>query len=175
MYSTETEKIYPRIKQYLGESPIDIACGTAKVREDAFGIDGRNVKGVDYVSDGLYDLPNKLPHLKENFTALYSGHTLEHLHDHYKVIIEWSFFVKQGGYLIFYLPQAGRYDNFENLEHIHNTDYKSFLMWFERTFCGKGRDFKGNIYMTVLFEVVESGEDPIEQDLYGFYIVAKKL
>jgi len=175
MYSTETQKIYARIEKYLGEQPIDIACGTAKIREDAFGIDGRDVDGVDYISDGLYDLPNKLPHLKGKFTALYSGHTLEHLHDHYKAIREWSFFVQPNGHLIFYLPQAGRYDNFANLEHIHNTDYKSFLMWFERTFCGEGRNYKGEVYMTNIFELIESGEDAHEEDLYGFYIVAKKL
>lgn len=174
-YCTETEKIYSRIEKYLGDNPIDIACGSAKVTPNAFGIDGRELDGVNYVTDGLYNLPQRLPELVGKFTSLYSGHTLEHLHDHYKAISEWSSFVQPGGYLIFYLPQAGRYDNFGNLEHIHNTDYKSFLMWFERTFCGKGRDFKGNIYMTVLFEVIESGEDPIEQDLYGFYIVAKKL
>lgn len=174
MYSTETEKIYPRIEKYLGDRPIDIACGTAKVRSDAFGVDGRNVEGVDYLTDSLYNLPSQLPDLKEKFTSLYSGHTIEHLHDPYNAILEWSFFLESGGYFICYLPQAGKYDNFANLEHIQNTDYKSFLMWFERTFCGEGRNYKGEVYLTPIFEIIESGLDT-EPDQYGFYIVARKL
>lgn len=174
-YMTETAKIFPRIEKYLGEKPIDIACGDAKITPNAFGIDGRKFDCVNYLTDGLYDLPQRLPELIGGFTSLYSGHTLEHLHDHYRAIVEWSSFVMPGGYIILYLPEGARYNNFENPEHLHDTRYTSFLMWFERVFCGKGKNFKGESYLMPLFDIIESGEDPLEEDMYSFYIVAKKI
>ena len=175
LYSNEVSKIRERVMPYLIGDGMDIGCYDCKVVPNAFGIDGRKAEGVDLVTDGLYELPKKLPDLVDKMSFVFSSHTLEHLHDHYRAIIEWSYFLKKGGYFILYLPQAGRYDNFENKEHIHNTDYESFLMWFTRTFCGEGRDFKGGIYLTPVFELVESGQDPHEEDLYSFYLVSQKL
>ena len=174
-YMNEMSKIRERVLPYLVGEGMDIGCYDCKVMPDAFGVDGREAEGVNLVTDGLYELPAKLPDLIGTMSYVFSSHTLEHLHDHYKAIMQWSDFLKKGGYLVLYLPQADRYDNFENKEHIHNTDYKSFLMWFSRTLCGEGRDFKGGMYLTPEFELIESGEDPHEEDMYSFYIVAQKL
>ncbi len=173
-YCTETEKIYPIIEKYLGEKPIDIACGDAKVREDAFGIDGRDFPCVNYRTNTLYGLPEVMPFLKETFSSLYSGHTLEHLHDHYRAIVEWSFFLEKGGHIILYLPDGRYYSNTENLEHLHDTEYEKFLFWFKRVFCGEAKNYKGEQYATPLYELVESGLD-VGEDRYSFFIVAQKL
>lgn len=177
MYSNEVSKIRDRVLPYLDGIGLDMGCYDCKVMPNAVGIDGREAVGVNYLMEGLYGLHQRLRGEIERDTMdyVFSSHVLEHLHDPYRALCEWSSFIKPNGYLILYLPDARRYNHEENKEHILYTEYHSFLFWFRRTFCGEGLDFKGEMYLTPIFELIESGEDPHEEDMYSFYLVAKKL
>jgi hypothetical protein len=78
-----------------------------------------------------------------------------------------------GGHLVLYLPEKKYYDNYDNKEHMFNWSYEDFLFWFERSFCGVGKDYKGK-YLPKLFQLVESGLD-VGEDKYSFYLIARKL
>ena len=173
----EEIKIKPIIEKYLVGDICDIGCGDSKITTQAFGIDGRDLPGVNFVTDGLYNLKNKLQwkgHPTE-FSTVFSSHCAEHLPDMYKTIDEWSALVKKGGYFILYLPDGDYYDNKENSEHFWDTKYEPFLMWFKRAFCGEAKNYKGEQYAPPVFELIESGQDVKEENHYSFYLVAKKL
>ena len=73
------------------------------------------------------------------------------------------------------MPDGDYYPNQENPEHFHDTKYEPFLMWFKRAFCGEAKNYKGEQYAPPIFELIESGQDVIEEQHYSFYIVAKKI
>lgn len=171
----EEIKIKPVIEKYLLGFICDIGSGDSKITPEAFGIDGRDLPGVDFVTNGLYDLPEKTILCHYKFDVVFSSHCLEHLPDSYRAVKEWSQLCKQGGYFILYLPDGDFYDNKENPEHFHDTKYESFLMWFKRAFCGEAKNFMGEQYAPPMFELIESGQDVTEPNHYSFYIVAKKL
>lgn len=171
----ETAKIKDRVSAYTVGNGLDIGCYDCKVTPNAFGIDGREVDGVNLVTNNLYDLPQQIPRLVGNQNYVFSSHCLEHLHDSYRAIKEWSEFIKSGGYLILYLPEGSRYKNEQNEEHLQDTRHDSFMLWFTRTFCGQGKNFKGEQYLKPIFKVIEHGIDPEEEDLYSFYLIAQKL
>jgi len=170
-------KIKKRIEQYLIGHVCDIGCGESSISESAFGIDGRDFPCVSFKTDGLYGLKSKLEaagHPTE-FDCLFSSHCAEHLPDMYRTIDEWSDLVKSGGYFILYLPQSGSYNNYENPEHFHDTEYRSFLFWITQAFCGAAKNYKGEKYAPAKIEIVESGLDIEENQHYSFFIVAKKI
>jgi predicted SAM-dependent methyltransferase len=172
-YGSETDKIRERVLPYLNGFVIDIGFGGTKVVPEAFAIDGRQLEGVHHITDNLYTLHEQLYSKIPLADVVYSSHTLEHLSDHYGAILSWTQLIKQGGYLVLYLPQAGAYNNYENPEHMVNTNYEDFMFWFRRTWAGEGKDFRGNNFKAI-YEVVESGLD-VGEDRYSFYLVAKKL
>lgn len=170
-------KIKERITPYLKGKIVDIGCGSSKITQDAIGVDGRDMKGVDVVlknDDQIYNL--ELFYVKKLGDAdlIFSSHCMEHLSNPYHAIWDWSHLIKSGGYLILYLPEASRYDSYENLEHMHNFNYKDFIFWFKRVWCGEGKNFKGE-NLRAVYSLIESGLDPDEEDLYSFYLVAQKL
>jgi hypothetical protein len=173
----ESHKILDKIKHYLVQPLCEIGCGDATIIEDCFGIDGRDFPCVDFVTDGLYGLKEKLEQASKpnKFKCLISSHTGEHLPDMFRTVNEWSDLVVSGGYFILYLPQSGAYNNYENPEHFYDTEYKSFLFWITQTFCGGARNYKGEQYAPAKLEVIESGLDIEEEEHYSFYIVLKKL
>jgi predicted SAM-dependent methyltransferase len=173
-FHNETDKIKDKIAKYLGDSPMDIGCGNTKVAENAFAIDGREFPHVDFVVDGLYGLPDKLPTHIKTHSSLFVSHVLEHLPDMYRAIDEWGEFIKKDAYLIIQLPEGSIYANVENKEHFHDTMYEQFLFWFRRTWCGEALNYKGEQYAPAVYELIEHGLD-IGEDRYSFFLVAKKL
>lgn len=169
LYGSESEKVYPIVKKYLHGVIYDIGCGTHKITPEAIGVDGRKLDGVDFVHRGL----DSIRDLGNTGDVLFSSHVLEHCLDDYDTLVEWSYMIKKGGYLILYLPDGRYYNNYGNIEHIRDYNYESFMMFFERAMCGFGKDFEG-FTNPAYFEVVDSGLD-IGEDKYSFYLVAKKL
>lgn len=169
---SETDKVreIESVMKYITDDTLDIGCGGSKITPGAYGVDGRQMDGVNFVVETLYGLPNKI-HRK--FSVVYSSHCLEHLQDDYLALIEWASMIKDGGHLILYLPDGRCYDHNENLEHCRNYTYDSFMFFFKRCFCGEGKDYKGQNFQPV-FELIESGGD-FGDDKYSFYLVAKKL
>lgn len=169
LYGSESEKIYPKIKDYLHGVIYDIGCGNHKITPDAIGIDGRDLDGVDIVQDGL-NMIGKGEHLVAD--VVFSSHVLEHCLDDYKTIMDWYGMLKNGGLLILYLPDDNFYDSYENQEHIRNYRHDDFVMFFERAFCGKSKTFEGK-NNPKYFEIIEHGLD-VGDDKYSFFLVAKK-
>lgn len=170
-YMNEVSKIKDRVMPYLNGDIIDIGCYDCKIIPSAFGVDGRKAEGVDLVTDNLYNIffyDNRL------FDVVFSSHCLEHLENDYGAIKAWSPLLKKGGYLILYLPDGKRYSNDDNMEHMRDYTYENFMFWFKRVWCGEGKDFKGNNLKSI-YKLIESGQDPEEEDMYSFYLVAQKL
>lgn len=169
---SETDKVreIECVMKYITDDTLDIGCGGSKILPSAYGIDGRQMDGVNFMVDSLYGLPDKI---HRRFTTVYSSHCLEHLMDDYLALSEWASMIKDGGYLVLYLPDGKVYDHNDNLEHCRNYTYDSFMFFFKRCFCGGGKNFRGENFKAI-FEVVESGID-FDDDKYSFYLVAKKL
>lgn len=172
-FYSETDKIRDKVQPYLHGFVIDVGSAGSPITPTAFCIDGRDFPNVSHKTDNLYTLPEQLHGKIQLADCLFSSHVLEHLPDHYGAIVSWSKLIKKGGYLVLYLPDGRYYDNKENQEHLTDTDYDKFLFWFSRTFCGEGKDFRGNNF-TASFQIIESGLD-IGEDRYSFYIVSQKL
>jgi predicted SAM-dependent methyltransferase len=173
-FHSETDKIRDKVLKYLNGFVVDIGCGDSKILNSAFGIDGRNLDGVSLVHDNLYNLEERLSFAQMPLAdVVFSSHVLEHLSDHYGAIKSWTSILKTGGFLILYLPDGRHYNNYDNPEHMVNTNYDDFMFWFSRTWCGEGKDFRGQNFKSI-YQVVESGMD-VGEDRYSFYVVAQKL
>ena len=174
-YHSEADKVrdLPQVMQYINGRVADICCGHDKILPDAIGIDGRDLPGVDIVTDDLVTLwaVDKLG--SETCDTLFSSHYLEHSHEPSYLITCWLNCLKKGGHLVIYMPDKAHYNNHDNPEHLFNWSYEDFLFFFKRTFCGEGKDFRGN-HLDKLLELVDSGMD-VRENCYSFYIVAKKV
>lgn len=172
--ATEAAKIRQKIDKYLVGEVVDIGCGDELICPHAVGIDGRVFPHVQKVTNNLYDLDVQYPDLIGKFDCCFSSHVLEHLPDSYRAIMEWSQFLKPGGYFILYLPDGNHYDNKANPEHFHDTKYAEFMFWFRRTFCGEALNYTGKPYFSPYFKLIEDGFD-VGENRYSFYLVAQKL
>jgi len=174
---SEAEKVreLPEVMKYITGSIIDIGCGDCKIVPEAFGVDGRDLPGVDLVVKTLgstmigFDL-EKAGKL-ESFDTVFSSHVLEHLVNPFMAIRTWTWLLKPGGNLVLYLPDGDHYDNKGNPEHMQDMKYESFLFWFKRVFCGEGKNFRGE-HLLPFFELVSHGLD-VGPDRYSFWIVAR--
>lgn len=174
-YHSEAAKVrdLPQVMKYVQGRILDIACGNEKIIPEAVGVDGRALLGVDIVTDDLQTLWDTQVYGENarNYDTVFSSHFLEHISDPYHYICCWQNCLKVGGHLVLYLPDGDHYNNQENLEHMQDMKYAPFLFWFRRSFCGEGKDFRGN-HLPTVFELVDSGMD-VGPDKYSFYIVAK--
>jgi predicted SAM-dependent methyltransferase len=167
---SETAKIRDKVSKYLQGKIFDIGCGSDKICPEATGIDGRAVFEGGFIQEGLTQFPASL---NETVDVVYSSHTLEHIEDDYCALICWSKLLKSGGYLILYLPDGRHYNNYENLEHMRDYQYEQFMLFFRRSLCGEGKNFRGE-FLPKVFEMVEDGLD-VGENRYSFYLVARKV
>lgn len=168
-YCSEAAKVRDMsIMKYVTGRICDVGAGHDKITPDAYAVDGRPLHGVDQVRDGL------LLNLNDSyFDTIFSSHFLEHVANPWEYIMNWWDHLVTGGHIVLYLPQKDAYNSHENLEHMWNWAYDDFMFWFKRSFCGEGKNYKGE-HHPKLFDVVESGLD-IGVDRYSFYLVAKKV
>lgn len=169
-YGSETAKIRDKVSKYLCGKIYDIGCGHDKITPDAIGIDGRSVFEGGVTQEGLSVFPENWHGTAD---VVYSSHTLEHMEDDYGTLMSWSKLLKKGGVLILYLPDGRYYNNYGNLEHMRDYQYEQFMMFFKRTLCGEGKNFKGENLPTV-FRICEDGPD-VDSDRYSFYLIAEKM
>lgn len=170
-YYSETAKAKELIGEYLKGKIIDIGAGGSPITEDAICVDGRDYGKVDIITDNLYDL-FKYEQLR-GADLVYSSHCLEHLINDTEAILEWSSLIRQGGHIILYLPDGRKYSNEGNMEHMRDYNYDNFMFYFNRVFCGMGKDFRGG-NIPAIFELVHSQED-FRENCYSFIVIAKKL
>lgn len=172
-YSSEAAKVrdMPNVMKYITGKILDLGCGPDKITPLAKGLDGRPLPGVDFViSDPITCIANDVG---DDYDTVFSSHFLEHLRDQFGALAEWRICLKDGGHLVLYLPDGRHYNNQENPEHMIDMRYDDFMFWFKRSFCGEGKDFKGNNFPK-LFELVDSGMD-VGPDRYSFYVIARKV
>lgn len=176
-YHSEADKVrdMPNVMQYVIGRIADIGCGHDKITPDAFGIDGRALEGVNYVTDAPISLYEQLSDSCSEwpFNTVFSSHFLEHIANQYGAIMDWRGILNEGGHLVLYLPDGRHYNNQENPEHMIDMNYDQFIFWFKRSFCGEGKDFRGN-HFNKMFELVDSGMD-VGEHRYSFYVIAMKV
>lgn len=167
-YSSEAAKVrdMPHVMKYITGRIADVGAGHDKITPDAVAFDGRAMNDNNVRSELMFELGDG------DFDTIFSSHFLEHITDPYRYIRNWVEFIKPSGHLVLYLPQKDAYNSHENLEHMFNWSYDDFMFWFQRAFCGEGKDFRGN-HLPKLFEIVDSGLD-IEEDRYSFYVICRK-
>lgn len=172
-YSSEAAKVrdMPEVMQYITGRIADVGCGPDKITPESIGFDGRDLDGVTRISEDL----SQLNYLGQPLTldTIFSSHFLEHIADPHRYIVGWANHLVPGGHLVLYLPQKDAYNSHENLEHLWNWANEDFVFWFNRSFCGLGKDFRGN-HLPKLFELVDSKLD-IGEDRYSFYVIARKV
>lgn len=172
-YGSEAAKVrdMPHVMKYITGKVLDMGCGPDKILMDAWGLDGRDLPGVNFMqSDPVTCVSNDVG---ADYDTVFSSHFLEHLPNQFEALCEWRICLKDGGHLVLYLPDGRHYDNKENPEHMIDMRYDDFIFWFKRCFCGEGKDFRGN-HMPKLFELVDSGMD-VGPDRYSFYVIARKV
>jgi len=177
-YHSESAKVrdMPNVMKFVTGRIADVGCGGDKITPDAIGFDGRKIDGVDSIQHGLKHLWYIDSEGNKNhgvFETIFSSHFLEHVPDPYDYIMQWYEHIWPGGHLVLYLPQKDAYNSKENPEHLFNWSYEDFIFWFTRSFCGEGKDYRGE-HLPRYFDLIESGLD-IGPDRYSFYIVARKV
>jgi SAM-dependent methyltransferase len=172
-YHSEAAKVrdMPHVMKYIKGVVYDMGCGPDKIIPGAIGVDGRRLDGVDVVHSD----PSTYSYNMDDYVCdtVFSSHFLEHLPDQWGAVKAWSDMIRPGGHLVLYLPDGRYYDNKENLEHMVDMNYEQFMFWFRRSFCGEGKNFRGE-FLKKSFDVVDSGMD-IGDDRYSFYVIAKKV
>jgi len=119
----ESSKVRWELVPYMNGRCLDVGCGAYKVFPHFIGVDnghhwGRT--GVDIMTDAA-DLSL---FASKSCDLVYSSHLLEHVPYETvpKVLSEWSRVTKQGGHMIFYLPDE---DEYPKVGHKHaNADHK---------------------------------------------------
>lgn len=179
-FMSEAAKVreLPDVMKYIMGEVLDVACGGDKITPEAIGFDGRYLPGVDIIGnhDDIWIKVRdfrKDSHFLKVFDTIFSSHFLEHCPDQYGTINQWTMMLKSGGHLVLYLPDGDHYDNKANPEHMIDMKYETFMFWFRRCFCGDGKNFKGE-HLPKMFELVDHGLH-VGEDLYSFFIIAKKV
>ena len=120
-----------RIKDKFGDDYkdyviLDLGCGAHKSDESFFGVDVRELSGVNYVSS-IDDMSN----LDDGFAnAIVSRHSLEHLVDTVKTLNEWVRVLQLDGKIIIILPDHEFIDTMDPMlsgnVHMHAFTRESF-------------------------------------------------
>lgn len=129
--------------RYFGRPSIQGETSKARFRRLAEGFFEKycNGKGLDIGYGGDLLLPecrgwdfehgdaSRLDGINNScFDFIYSSHTLEHLEDPVAALKRWWQVLKQGGYLILYVPDRDLYEKRRALPSMWNKDHKHFFM-----------------------------------------------
>lgn len=169
-YSSESAKVrdMPHVMKYVTGDVADIGAGHDPITPAAYAVDGKPLPGITETIDGLI-----LPPWCREFDSIFSSHFLEHTANPYDYVNNWWYHLKPGGHLVLYLPEKTAYNNFENPEHLHNWSYDDFMFWFKRSFCGEGKNYRGE-NLPKRFELVDHALD-LGEDRYSFYVISRRV
>ena len=107
-----------RLIPYIRGRGLDLGCGTAKVLPHAIGVD------LHPSADVVQDIQDLSMFGDESMDFVFSSHALEDLPDTKSVLKEWWRVLKNGGYLVLYLPHKDYYPNvgtkYANPAHLHD-------------------------------------------------------
>ena len=107
----ESQKVKYDVVPYVRGRLLDIGCGPFKNFPYAIGVDNLDHYkfGWQFKPDVISDSSNLSMFANESFDSVFSSHTLEHLEDTEKHLKEWWRVIKNGGYLVLYLPHKDLY------------------------------------------------------------------
>lgn len=127
--ASKTREILTEYERSLFEgSGIDIGCGLDPIMPTARPFD---------MADGDANIITQ--YVKAEYDYVFSSHCLEHMHDPKSAILEWWQLVKQGGHLIFTVPDEDLYEQ-GYFPSLFNDDHKSTFTiaknssWSNRSF-----------------------------------------
>ena len=166
-YCPEASKIRWETVPYTRGLGYDIGCGAEKVWPHAIGIDNRKDTGMfgiqmnpDLTIPDACDLSRIIVSGQADW--VFSSHLLEHIVEYKKALKEWWRILKDGGYLILYLPHKNFYPNIGQ--------------------PGSNPDHKHDLLPTDIIEAMKEiggwdlvvNEERNQDNEYSFYIVLKK-
>ena len=130
-YKAESKKIVWEVAPYLRGRGLDIGAGDFKVLPHAISVDNMHHAqfGFSVRPDIMCEDATRLEMFaSQSMDFVYSSHTLEHIADYTSALKEWLRVVKQGGYLILYLPDEDEYPKVgepgANSDHKWNVNYE---------------------------------------------------
>lgn len=126
MYNSETEKIAPRIADYLGEVCVDIGCHHVKVSDASVGIADEIGPMVGLTVKDYVKVAEECPELIGICDAVFSSHLLPNIQDWESALQSWVRLLKSGGRLVIYLPDDRLYDYTLNANAVHRFQYEAF-------------------------------------------------
>lgn len=120
----ESRKIVWEVAPYLRGRGVDIGAGDFKVLPHVISVDNMHHAqfGFSMRPDIMANADDLGIIASQSLDFVYSSHTLEHMQDTEKTLKEWWRVVKQGGYLVMYLPHKNFYPNIGEIGA--NTDHK---------------------------------------------------
>jgi len=159
----ESRKIVWEVAPYLRGRGLDIGAGDFKVLPHVISVDNMNHAqfGFTHKPDIVAEADDLSVFSDASMDFVYSSHTLEHIVDTRAALKEWWRVVKQGGYLVLYLPHEDYYPRMGQ--------------------PGANPDHKHDLNPEDVISKVPSGWDLVENQLriedneYSFLLVFKKL
>ena len=150
----ETAKCRGRLAKYCVGRGLDMGCGDEKIVPSATGVDWRKTTAVDVVAsvEDVTWLEDK------SLDYIFSSHLLEHLPYPWRTLRLWLSKLKDGGYLVLYLPHRDRYREW-NAEHFWNPSADIVTGMIEEAAGTSGRS------VTVVHEALDWGHDRYSFDL----------
>src|SRR5678815_1097797 len=100
------------IVPYMRGLCLDLGCGPYKAFPHFTGCDSgkdRELFGIQFRPQIEMDVRDLSRFSSGSYDCVFSSHTLEHIEDWKETLKEWWRVVKQGGYLILYLPHKDFY------------------------------------------------------------------
>ena len=122
----EVGKVKFDVVPYVRGRLLDIGAGPFRIYPYATTLDNLDHAsrfGWQYKPDIIADASNLNMLASESWDCVFSSHTLEHLENPEKNLKEWWRVIKQGGYLVLYLPHKDLYPNIG--QPGSNPDHKS--------------------------------------------------
>lgn len=124
----EAAKVKFEVVQYTRGTGLDIGCGPHKAFPHFIGVDSKKdteLFGIQMEPDNVVDDASSLPQVPDGrVDFVFSSHLLEHIDDYEAALAEWWRIIKDGGYLILYLPHRDLYPRIgqpgANIDHKHD-------------------------------------------------------
>lgn len=132
-YKPESKKIVWEVAPYLRGRGLDIGAGDFKVLPHAISVDNMHHAkfGFSVRPDVLCEATKLDVFASQSMDFVYSSHTLEHIEDYVSALKEWFRVVKQGGYVILYLPDEDTYPKvgtpYANPDHKWDVSYEKVV------------------------------------------------
>lgn len=110
----ESRKIVWEVAPFLRGRGLDLGCGSFKVLPHVISVDNghHEMFGHSIKPDVRVETAEKLDMFgSQSMDFVFSSHLLEHIEDDKAALKEWWRLIKQGGYLVLYLPHKDFYPN----------------------------------------------------------------